>query len=89
MYKLIVTRKFEKDIKEVPPKIKLKTELVVQKLRENPFTQELNIKKLKGFDEKYWRVKVAQSWRLIYIVEKNIIYLLRIKHRRDIYRISF
>lgn len=88
MREIIVTQKFEKDFQKVPPVIKLKTEKIIQDFKRNLFFKNLDIKKLKGF-KKFWRIKINQNWRLIYMITPNSIKLLRIKHRKDIYRTQF
>lgn len=88
MREIIVIRKFEKDFQKVPLIIKLKTEKIIQIFKKDPFFKNLDIKKLKGF-KNFWRVKIDRNWRLIYMITPNTVELLRIKHRRDIYRTKF
>ncbi|MFH1838584.1 MAG: type II toxin-antitoxin system mRNA interferase toxin, RelE/StbE family [Candidatus Kuenenbacteria bacterium] len=88
MREIIITRKFEKDFQKVPPVIKLKTEKIIQIFKKDPFFKNFDIKKLKGF-KKFWRVKIDKNWRLIYIITPNAVELLKIKHRKDIYKTKF
>ena len=55
-------------------------------LAENPFSQLLQIKKLKGRD-KLFRIRIA-DYRVVYTVqsEKLIVIIVKVGHRREIYR---
>ncbi|OGF21511.1 hypothetical protein A2Y83_04515 [Candidatus Falkowbacteria bacterium RBG_13_39_14] len=86
MLKLIVTKQFESDFKKIPLEIKKITEIFLNSLKENPFDDNLKIKKLKGLNGNYWRLKVNFHYRLIYSITKDSIILHRIRHRKDIYR---
>ncbi len=54
-------------------------------LSDDPFHSNLNFKKLTGFPNIY-RVVVFKSYRLIYTFDNDNIYLLRIAHRKEIYK---
>jgi len=54
----------------------------VEELTENPFYKD--IKKLKGND--YYRLRVG-DYRIIFSIEGNIIQILKIGHRKNIYDI--
>lgn len=86
MRKLLVTKKFESDFKKVPSNIKIKTEIALNTLKQNPFSSTLKIKRLKALGKNFWRLKVDRNYRLIYSLSKNSIILHRIRHRKDIYR---
>lgn len=83
---LLVTRQFESDFKKIPIEIKLKTEVVLGALKQNPFSPALKIKKLKGLGKNYWRVKIDRNYRLIYTISKNTVIAHRLRHRKNIYR---
>lgn len=55
------------------------------KLIENPLDRTLNIKHLTGF-KKVYRVVVFSDYRMIYTYDENSVTLLRIAHRKDIYK---
>jgi mRNA-degrading endonuclease RelE of RelBE toxin-antitoxin system len=82
------TKPFAKDLKKLPPNIKQQCWAVVQLLAENIFHPALDIKKLQGY-ENVWRVKVKQVYRLVYSFDERALYLLRIAHRKNIYRKPF
>jgi len=86
MLSLLVTKKFESDFKKVPNDIKIKTEIALNSLRQNPFNSTLKTKKLKALGKNFWRLKINHNFRLIYSLVKNSIILHRIRHRKDIYR---
>lgn len=52
----------------------------VEELSENPFSKD--IKKLKGRDD--FRLRVG-DYRIIFSIEKNIIQILKVGHRKNIY----
>jgi len=56
-----------------------------QLLSLNPFTELLNIKKLRGFDGLF-RLRI-QDYRMIYSIENDVlkIVVVKIGHRRDVY----
>jgi len=58
---------------------------VSRKLSEDIFYPNLNIRELRVFKGNY-RVVVLKNYRMIYSFDTDNIYLLRIAHRKDIYR---
>lgn len=79
------TSVFTKDVQSLPPIIAKEAWQIVCLLRENIFDRRLNIRKLEGY-KNVWRISFRKSYRLIYTFDKANIYLLRIRHRKDIYR---
>jgi len=79
------TTVFTKDLESLQPVIVADTWKIVCLLRENVFDRRLNIKKLEGY-KNVWRVSFKKSYRLIYTFDKENICLLRVRHRKDIYR---
>ena len=55
---------------------------------ENVLHPSISVKKLHGY-ENIWRAKVKKVYRLIYTFNEQAVYLLRIVHRKDVYRKSF
>lgn len=72
----------------MPDEVKRQSWQAVQRLVENLFDPTLDIKKLTGY-KNVWRVTIKQVYRLIYTFDESNIYLLRIAHRKDIYRKPF
>ncbi len=60
---------------------------ILQVLSEDPFHPELDIKRLKGTDNDYYRLRIA-SYRVVYSVENEMlmIYIIKIGPRGDIYK---
>ena len=79
------TSVFTKDIKKLPENVARKSWEIVQKLSINVFDNSQDIKKLHGF-KNIWRVIVLKNYRLIFTFNENTLFLLRIAHRKDIYR---
>ncbi len=82
----IIKKSFQKDTKEIlDKKILLDILNVIEEIKESQnISQIKNIKKMKGYDN-YFRIKL-NDYRLGIKYEDNIITLLRILHRKDIYR---
>ncbi len=82
---ILSTNRFSKDIKKLQRNIQEKAYSIAQRLSVNPFDEQLKIKHLTGF-EKIYRVVVFSEFRMIYTFDKENLYLLRIAHRKDIYK---
>ncbi len=79
------TNRFARDLKPLPENIKLEAYSVAQKLCDNIFHPELDVKPLTGF-KGYFRTVVAKDYRLVFSFNSENVYLRRIAHRKDIYR---
>ena len=79
------TSVFTKDLQTLPSVVVTETWKIACLLRENVFDGRLNIRKLEGY-KNVWRISFKKSYRLIYTFDKANIYLLRLRHRKDIYR---
>ncbi len=79
------TKHFARDIKKIPLHVQHEAYIIAQKLSEDIFSPELNIRELTGFKGNY-RVVVLKDYRMIFSFDSDNIYLLRIAHRKDIYR---
>lgn len=82
------TNRFAKDYKKLPHSTKIEVWRVVQKLSEDIFDQNLDVKKLVGY-KNLWRARVSRDWRMIFVFDETSITLLRVAHRKDIYRLQF
>lgn len=85
MRELLITPQFKKDFSKIPSAVRVQTDTIVAILQNNPLNETLNIKKLKGVKDKVWRTRI-NHYRLIYNFDKTSIILLRICHRKDIYK---
>lgn len=77
---------FEKDLRKLRSKpLETKTALLIREIIDSEFLSEIkNIKQLKGSNIHY-RVRIG-DYRVGLIFQKNTIYLIRILHRKEIYR---
>lgn len=82
------TRVFAKDLKKLPEDVKKQCWEIANLLAENVFHASIDIKKLHGY-ENVWRARIKQVYRLIYTFDNHAVYLLRVVHRKDVYRKSF
>lgn len=75
-----------KELQKCPSNVQSKILDSIALLRINPFTQILNIKKLKGA-EALFRLRIGE-YRLIYEIQANklILVVIKIGHRKEIYR---
>lgn len=84
MRSVFVTPQFKKDLAEVAKDVFVKAEAVLSQLKSNQIDISLKYKKLK-IGTNLWRVRVG-THRLVYTFDKNSLILLRIRHRKDVYR---
>lgn len=83
--KIIKTSRFTRDLKKIPAEIQLEAYSSALKLKMNVFNEELNILQLTGY-KGIFRVIIKHDYRLIYTYDEENLYLLRIAHRKDIYK---
>ena len=74
-----------KDLQAIPARIRQKILDAIQLLALNPYTELLQIKKLKGADSLY-RVRV-QDHRILYTIENRelLVQIIKVGHRREVY----
>ncbi|MCM0605825.1 MAG: type II toxin-antitoxin system RelE/ParE family toxin [Xanthomonadaceae bacterium] len=84
-FEIVFKKSALKELQDLPKRIQDKILDAVQLLLHNPYTELLQIKKLKGTDSLY-RMRI-QDYRLIYSIESEQIKVLIIKigHRKDVY----
>jgi len=83
-YKVVISSSAEKSLKKIPKKDVGRIVVAMQRLAVHPFP--VGARKLSGY-EKVFRVRIGK-YRVIYEVEgqKLLILVLKIGHRKDIYR---
>jgi len=81
---IFVTLQFKRDLDKVPKDIKLRADFLLAILQVGPVGSALKSKKLK-IGKNLWRARVG-AYRLIYSFDSKSLVLLRIRHRRDVYR---
>jgi len=79
------TNRFGRDIRRLPRNVQKEAFHISKQLAAEIFDSSLNIKSLTGFRGIY-RVVVVRDYRMIFSFDDENIYLLRIGHRREIYR---
>ena len=79
------TNRFGRDVRRLPQNIQEEAFQISLLLADDIFDKSLNIKQMTGF-RGIWRVVVVRDYRMIFSFDDENIYLLRIGHRREIYR---
>lgn len=84
-YEIVFKKSAAKEFQDLPQKIQQKILDAVQLLSLNPYTELLQIKKMKGVDSLY-RVRI-QDYRVIYLIENLTIKvtIIKIGHRKEVY----
>ena len=83
MYRLIIKRSAERDLRHLPRPVFLRLNQRIVSLRDDPHPP--GSRKLKGALEG-WRIRVG-DYRVIYQIdqESQTITVVRVRHRRDVY----
>lgn len=84
-YEVVFKKSASKELLSLPQRIQQKILDAIQLLSLNPYTELLQIKKMKGPDGLY-RIRI-QDYRVIYLLENQIIKItvIKIGHRKDVY----
>lgn len=84
-YEIVFKKSAAKELQALPQKVQQKILDAVQLLSLNPYTELLQIKKMKGADSLY-RVRI-QDYRVIYVIENRLIKvtIVKIGHRKEVY----
>jgi mRNA interferase RelE/StbE len=85
VYEVVFKKSAAKELQGLPKKIQQKILDAVQLLSLNPYTELLQIKKMKGVDSLF-RVRI-QDYRVIYLIENRTIKvtIIKIGHRKEVY----
>ena len=86
LYSVLFKKSAQKELVKLAPKIQARVLDAISFLRLNPYSENLNIKKLKGADFLY-RLRVG-DYRVVYEVNENVLIITVIKlgHRKEVYR---
>jgi mRNA-degrading endonuclease RelE of RelBE toxin-antitoxin system len=79
------TNRFSRDIKKLAVPIQKEAFKISRKLSENLFAPDVNVRKMTGLKNTF-RAAVMDDYRLIFSYDSTNLYLLRIGHRKEIYR---
>jgi mRNA interferase RelE/StbE len=84
VYELLLEQGAERDIKKLPTEIFNRIVPKIKELAKNPMPQRS--RKITG-SKNDWRIRVG-DYRIIYEIDAHaeIIRVMRIRHRRDVYR---
>jgi mRNA interferase RelE/StbE len=84
MYRIIVERSAEKDLKRLSSEVRTRVATALLALAANP--RPFGSRKLVG-TERDWRIRIG-DYRIIYEIadEIRIVRINRVRHRRDVYR---
>lgn len=87
MYKLVFGGQFLQSAKRLAREMKPRLKVSLDILFENPFHPTLRTKSLSGKLAGYHSFRVGREYRVIFkFISDNVIYLLRMGNRRDIYK---
>jgi mRNA-degrading endonuclease RelE of RelBE toxin-antitoxin system len=79
------TNRFGRDVRRLPRNVQEEAFRVSMSLAADIFDSSLNVRALTGFKGVY-RVVIIRDYRMIFSFDDENLYLLRIGHRREIYR---
>lgn len=84
MYRVLLERVAEKDLRKLSTKLHNRTIVALQALAKHP--RPSGCRKLTGADND-WRIRVGE-YRVVYEIDdaSQIIRVNRVRHRRDVYR---
>ena len=85
-YKVLFQKSAYKEYLALPINVQKRVDQVLEILRINPLSEILNFKKIRG-KENHYRIRVG-DYRIIYSPQVTflIVRVVRIGHRKDIYR---
>lgn len=85
MYNIVYDTKAFKFLKKADAKLRKTLQEKIKMLSVDPYSSQLDIKKLKGRDG--YRLRVGQ-YRILYSVDNDIvtIYIVDIAHRKEVYQ---
>ena len=87
MIRVVYHKNFLKSAKTLPEFQQSKFADLIEILRENPFNPVLHTKRLTGKLAGFLSFRITRDWRVIFqFLSPDIIQLIRVKHRKDIYR---
>jgi mRNA interferase RelE/StbE len=85
-YQIEFTKSAEKEFGRLPANVQSRAVEALQWLSQNPYSELLKIKKLKGAEDLY-RIRLG-DYRIVYEIrnERLIILVIKIGHRSTVYR---
>jgi len=85
-FRIEFVKSARKELEQLPARIRSNIIEALGLLSQNPYSELLKIKKLKGADALY-RIRVGE-YRVVYEIRKKrlIVVVIKIGHRREVYR---
>jgi len=84
---VVYSRTFLKESKLLPKVIRNKLAYLLELLAHDPFHPTLHTKQLSGKLTGFFSFRITRDWRAIFVFrDVNTIQLLKVAHRKDIYR---
>jgi mRNA interferase RelE/StbE len=85
-YKILFQKSAYKEYQALPKTVRLRVDQALEILSIDPFSEILKFKKIRG-KENHYRIRVG-DYRIIYSPQKAtlIVRVIRIGHRKDVYR---
>jgi mRNA interferase RelE/StbE len=80
-YRLVIANRFTKDLRRLDTQVRERVLAALGKLEENPYQGE----KVAAHETGSWRFRVG-DWRVRYDIIGDQVHLLRVRHRREVYR---
>lgn len=87
MIKIVFHDNFLKSARYLPRPQQKKLGNLIEILKTNPFHSLLHTKNLSGELSGFLSFRISRDWRVIFrFINPETIHLLRVKHRKDIYK---
>ena len=85
-YTIEFVKSARKEFERLPVKIRAKTAEALHLLAQNPYSELLKIKKMKGGANLY-RIRLG-DYRLVYEIRNDrlVVLIIKVGHRREVYR---
>lgn len=87
MYSVVLGDGFVASVKKLDNQVKVRINDALPTLQKDPFHLKLHTKPLRGNLKGAYSFRVSRDYRVIFkFLDNKIIFLLRAKHRKDIYK---
>ena len=80
-YRLVIANRFARDLKRLDRQVQGRVLEALEKLEDDPYRSEKVVAQETG----RWRLRVG-DWRVRYDIAGEEVHLLRVRHRREVYR---
>jgi len=84
---IVFSDKFIKSTKVLTPKLQVKLDKLIGLLAKDTYFPLLHTKELTGGMTGFWSFRITREWRVLFqFLSTDTIQILRVGHRKDIYR---